>query len=387
MRTAILLLLITVLTFAAFDLITWNFVPPDKTGFLPLYRQPENIHGNQLPQHYFAAHKERGFDIIPGARGTHFVPDVGTYNVWSNDLGCYDEPFVAEKFRNGYIYLAGDSYTWGFIPYEDHFAEILRRRLPLPLLRCGVTNTGQRHQLSKFREITERTGLLPEIVIVTYIANDMADDYAYPQSTIVDGWMVPRVELDASDNLIPLSEGELHERVRRATTFPKRSAMARIKAALLRYSVSLNLLRSLMMMQKEPEQAIESDSHPTPDRRGFWQLYAGADQYPWKDRKLSTPNHQALLEWQMDARERGYQLVVAIPGNYDTTNIADYFKDMSNELRSEGFIVFDASTELAALPDPTALFHPRDGHFNQAGQKFYANFLEHSLFASGLLKE
>ncbi|MBI2120766.1 MAG: hypothetical protein HYT94_04050, partial [Parcubacteria group bacterium] len=88
------------------------------------------------PRFYFMKDLEIGHDIgINVATTTHLFED-SSYPVWSNDLGCFDTAYASET---PYIYLAGDSLTWGFSPFEDMWGTRTQDIVGVRTLKCGVT--------------------------------------------------------------------------------------------------------------------------------------------------------------------------------------------------------------------------------------------------------
>src|SRR6266478_4953026 len=116
-------------------------------------------------------------------------------------------------FSKDYVYLTGDSYTWGYAPFHKKFGTVIENLTGIQILKCGITHTGQQHQYDKFVEIVEQIGILPKAIIVFYCANDIANDYAYPHSTVIDGWLVDNVGLDKDDKRVKISEIELRKSI------------------------------------------------------------------------------------------------------------------------------------------------------------------------------
>jgi len=142
-------------TLIVIDVACYFFLPNSVVAGFTDYRVKPIRHPTiggrgYYPRYYFVAHPTRGMDIGPNRRGMHQVDDLN-YPVWSNRFGCFDHdwPTVPE----GYVYFAGDSFTWGYTPYEEKFATLFEAKTGLPTLKCGVTHTGQAHQFDKFREI------------------------------------------------------------------------------------------------------------------------------------------------------------------------------------------------------------------------------------------
>ena len=190
-RTVLLSAVLALLAVVLFDLAAYQLLPPSLAARFHPYRcsacvPPPAVQGQGTDLHsYYVANEERGFDIAPNRpRQLHYV-DGTLYPVWSNSLGCFDtEPRIEDR----YVYLAGDSFTWGYTPFEGKLGTVLERRLGLPVLKCGVVGTGQMHELSKMKDVIAAIGRKPTLIIDVYFANDVADDFAYPPITVVDGW-------------------------------------------------------------------------------------------------------------------------------------------------------------------------------------------------------
>ena len=187
-----------------------NFYPYRSGGTLAEYGLGGVTNGN-YPNNYFVSHPTRGFDIRPGARGTHSV-DGFSYPIWSNRLGCFDREWDSQS--QDYYYFAGDSNTWGYTPFEEKFATIFEERSGVRSMKCGVPHTGQLHQFGKFVEIVRKITTLPKHVIVGYCDNDISNDYAHPHSTVAGGWLVDDVFLDERDySLVRVDRPWIEERI------------------------------------------------------------------------------------------------------------------------------------------------------------------------------
>lgn len=171
------------------DLTMFNFLPDHYLSAFPRYRYiaenaPPVGGGRGLNANgYYIEHQERGFDIGSNKTGRHWVDGV-TYPISSNSIGCFDSEHTA---YNRYVYFAGDSLTWGFTPFDQKFGTIIERLTDTEILKCGVSHTGQLHQFSKFVELVKKIGKPPKAIFIFYHSNDLANDYAYPHSTVIQG--------------------------------------------------------------------------------------------------------------------------------------------------------------------------------------------------------
>jgi hypothetical protein len=93
-------------------------------------------------RYYFKADKELGFDIDANRPPVLTRQADGyTYHIWSNEIGCFDEPLGRPGDS---ILLLGDSFTWDFTRFEDKWGTLLQKHLGMRVLRCGVSGFGTR---------------------------------------------------------------------------------------------------------------------------------------------------------------------------------------------------------------------------------------------------
>jgi hypothetical protein len=140
-------------------------------------------------QNYYRADATKGFDIRPNVGKIHTSVDNRSvaYDIWSNELGCFDEPYRGEK---DVILLVGDSFTHAYAPFEDKWGTRMEKLLNYRVLKAGVTAYGTRQELLKAREIIAQIHRSPRLIIVGYFWNDLTDDYAFPGVTVVDGLLI-----------------------------------------------------------------------------------------------------------------------------------------------------------------------------------------------------
>lgn len=138
---------------------------------------------------YYRADPVKGFDIRPNVGKIRTSVDNGSveYDIWSNELGCFDEPYHGEK---DVILLVGDSFTHSYAPFEDKWGTRLEKLLNYRILKCGVNGYGTKQELLKAQEIIARIHRNPRLIIVGYFWNDLTDDHTFPSLTVVDGFLV-----------------------------------------------------------------------------------------------------------------------------------------------------------------------------------------------------
>jgi hypothetical protein len=229
-----------------FDCVAYRLISPDAVSQFPDYRtwhRPSGFAGrNAYPFDYFVAHDRRGFDMGRDRQARHWV-EGETFDIWSNSLGCYDsEPDRSKR----YVYLVGDSFTWGYAPYDSKFGTLLERSTGWTVYKCGVTHSGQLHQLDKLLEIQALVGTRPVAMLVFWYFNDIANDRYYPHSTVVDGWQVDDVQIEQDGTPVRIDRGTLTKQVQerlRAIDSQRGRPEYTLRDSLLQYSIVFNLLR------------------------------------------------------------------------------------------------------------------------------------------------
>jgi hypothetical protein len=141
-------------------------------------------------RYYYRVDAAKGFDIRPnvGKIETSVDDHSVAYDIWSNELGCFDEPYHGEK---DVMLLVGDSFAHSFAPFEDKWGTLIEKLLHYRVLKCGVNGYGTRQELLKARQIIGLIHRSPRLIIVGYFMNDLDDDYSFPNLTVVNGFLVP----------------------------------------------------------------------------------------------------------------------------------------------------------------------------------------------------
>jgi hypothetical protein len=165
-----------------------------------------NLHETR---YYVEASDDAGHDISRNhPRRTINIEPGYTQEIWSNELACYDAPYRGE---NPYVLLLGDSFTFGLVPFETTWGNGLNNIFDVRVLKCGVCGYGPQQELIKARKTISLIKRNPQLIIVGYcIGNDLADDYAFPNGTVIDGYPVLRNLIDyRSGNIIHRTSDEL----------------------------------------------------------------------------------------------------------------------------------------------------------------------------------
>lgn len=326
------------------------------------FLSPDKRFGKGYPRGYFVVDDSNGFDINKSLEAitVNSIPaEAGEYQVWSNGLGCFDVAVRAGKPY--YLYLAGDSQTWGYAPFKDKFGSILEGKLGRPVAKCGVTHTGQQHQFRKFKEVASRLGYFPPIVVINVVPNDLENDFLFPQATVVDGYLINQARLDAASadqpSQLRSSRDELLEK----------------------YDVFRNSFRhSRFVRALDPRQYLASGVLVAEAIKRWPMARQKQQSSPFYaiDSELAESNRNALELWAEHARQNDYELVVATA----TIEKPGFYKPLEPLLENLGVRFWDFS-EFAHQTgiDPAKVRWKRDGHFNVIGNKLYAEFLYENL--------
>lgn len=149
---------------------------------------------NMLPKmqldplrYYSYADPVKGYDIVKNAPPAPVSVEGLKYDLWSNELGCFDVPYRDERDS---ILLVGDSFTFAFAPFQDKWGTKIENLLERRVLKCGVGGYGTKQELLKASEIVSGMKHKPKLIIVGYFINDLEDDYLFPASTVLNGYPV-----------------------------------------------------------------------------------------------------------------------------------------------------------------------------------------------------
>lgn len=196
---------------------------------------------------YFIADEKTGYDITPEfENGVNIFSPYFKHKIWSNKLGCFDTPYENEQF---FIYLAGDSFTWGFSPFNDKWGTFIEKLTGKRTLKCGVSGFGTKQELLKAKKILSKLKNNPELIIVGYLPkNDPYDDYDFLKHSVYNGYLIT----DTSDDYKNLSKEERQEKFGQKyelfskycmSELPKNPVVQRTKCLLSKNSIVYNITK------------------------------------------------------------------------------------------------------------------------------------------------
>lgn len=376
-------LLVALLVVLTFDLCAFFLLSEQYAFRFPAYRMsdaPDTMGRAGYPSGYFVKHEQRGFDIGRYKKGDHWVSGT-SYPIWSNSLGCFDREH--ENYEN-YVYFAGDSFTWGYAPFEKKFGSLIEQVTGTVIFKCGVTHSGQRHQLAKLQQLVEETGQAPSSIFVFHYWNDLFNDYAYPHSTVIDGWMVDNVRLDSNDELVLYSDAQLKTKFAAVLTKNESNGsnakrlLRRVRRVLLRYSLSLNMVRYLKQQLsyavKREDRLFELDGN---ELRGIHSISLEKNGKLWYLDNANTKNNQSAITAFAEYAEKieAKFVVVVIPPRQKATD-PDWSAQLKQYLSEQQIEYLDLASRFAQRSlTATDLYWPFDGHFHVGGNKIVSEIL------------
>lgn len=387
MKTFLANVLIALLLIMIFDVAAFAFLPNHYVAKLWEYRRdtPPDVSGRgKYPRGYFVEHEERGFDIGRNKTGEHWVDGI-TYPIWSNSLGCFDNEHSKD---DKYFYFAGDSFTWGYAPFEQKFGTIIEEETGTGVFKCGVTHTGQKHQFEKLVDVVEEYGSAPRSILVFHFSNDSTNDYVHPHSTVIRGWQVDTVSIDENDDLVRHTREDLTVRVDATLQRNKKRNIRRdsqpelwlkTKRTIKYYSLTVNLLDYLRDSAGTIVREKTASDKPDLKRklRGFSSLPRKKnDRYWYTDNPIAQNNKHALLDFKdFSARNNADLVVVLVPPKYKYNDI-QWYQEL-REFLSDQKIRYVDLAEVFNKKDlsVTEVYWTDDAHFSPAGNRIVADIL------------
>jgi hypothetical protein len=213
-------------------------------------------------------------------------------------------------------------------------------------------------------------------VVVNISWNDINNDFFFPHTTVVEGYMVETVEQCGSHaegnysfSKISYEEAEsiVNETLHATTTF---------RSAFRNYSLTANVLVHLIHVLPFPQAVASDASGAAPVDCRMW-LYGGIFEVLGSDylqSDLSLPNREAITEWVLHAARNDYEIVFSLIPSKSTDTVNYPFIKNFIEAKGARLINFDAYVTESGLEKST-LYYESDEHFNETGNENYAAFL------------
>ena len=359
------------LTVIILDIVFLLFLPKKIKNISIFYLADENKYLTKgFPKNYFENNNERGFDIkisvIPTK--TQLPNEIQKpYDIFSNSIGCFDNE--KKENENPIIYLAGDSFTWGFSPHEKRFSNILAKELyNYEIYNCGVPHTGQFHQYSKFLEIFENLKNLNTVIVNIY-ENDIENDLFFPHSKVVNGYLVDNKSWCSNNNKINIltkSEKDLQD------NFNNISIPNKIISKLAKYSATANI--SYFFYKKIKTTYFSNLLNKTNCPKYSNNIYEYSKKYENNNSHLDDYLNN-LQYWINHSKNNNYDLIFSlIPNKYSQRKETDI---IYNYVKNQNIKIFSFNNYILTNKiEKKNLYWKNDHHFNLIGHNEYANYLK-----------
>ena len=378
LRGAITILLVVIATILLVDFGTYFASPKQGIIFLPEYKKnrfeeklKKAIH--YFPRGYNIADPVMGFDIAKNVAPVAFNMADGSFSIFSNDIGCFDRNTLEEiKSAKAYDYFAGDSFAWGYGNYEQNIPSTYEKLSGRFTVKCGIIHSGQRHQFEKFQRTVKLIGSQPKRVILTFYENDVANDYAYPHTTVIEGYEVDTYKFDPDQfQLVPRDMNQIKKDILAGINPKTQSLSTQIDAWLDQHSMTWNLLKVGAKQAQGKELAtiygISEGVNYSKDKG-----YGTAE--------VSKKNRAGLDLWINDSKKHKYELIlILIPPKIHHAN-TNFYGGMRDYLADKNIRFYDLTEPFATSNKRSEqLYWLNDGHLNNEGNVFVGEFLANTL--------
>ena len=370
-KEATILVLISVGTIILIDLSALPFKNYLQM-FIPHYGINNENFSRGYPVNYFKSDKLLGFDINPNYKTKTFKnpPEYKEYDVWGNSFGCFDDEWKKNSLAYG-VYLAGDSFTWGYVEHKKNFGTVLEEMLGTNVYSCGVTHTGQAHRFYKFIRLFN-LGIKPSVVIVNIVVNDLNNDFFFPHTEIIDGLMIENYEIcgksllkkDSSFRKIERSELKGYVKM-------QQNKKLSLGSFLKQYSLTANIFAKItrpLRVKYIPK--AESECNKTSLNAGL--EYIGKQ---YISSEYTSANRNIIKKWIKHSEKNNYRLIFSfIPAKETYRNetypfIKKYIDNLSGHYYS-----FNDNCDNVCR-EAKRIYYKYDGHFNEKGNQLYAEYL------------
>lgn len=347
------------------------------------------------PPNYFKPDPAKGYDIsenIPAGNIGFWDWDyVLQFEIWSNELGCFDRPYGGEK---DYILLVGDSFTHCAAPFQDKWGTLMEELLENRVLKCGVAGYGTRQELLKSKEIIGRVQNFPQLIVVGYFLNDLQEDYEFHCRMLA----LQRKENSPKGGR-PLPLGEFHglqnireELFRKAKLWPQQHSVLYVfvreilKSNISFHPIIADLLTDVGLLSPYRYMEFAATEHPV--IREAWKIHL---QNFREFKELVQKGNAKLLFVLIPRKEQVYSWLRGWAGvDPEGPN-----KKLRHFLQTEGIDCLDLLPLLKpyANPQPRAyldrgkdLYWRFDGHLNIKGNHLTGLLVSKYVLEKGLIR-
>ncbi len=302
------------------------------------------------PKDYFTQDDQLGYVIAKNvATTTHYFAD-GSYPIWSNEFGCFDRSFAD---FDKYIYLTGDSFAWGFAPYQDKWGNKIEELTNIRVAKCGIGGYGTKQEMLKTKRDLSNLPR-PELIVLGYLAgNDIEDDKNFPNYTVYKGYLVNN--LDKSPNTKEQAYKIYDNLFTYCSANPTNYFVSRIKCWFNNNSIVYNLLKDnsrVLALKILPQSLLV--------KLGLIVNVENKKAFEVDEINLSS-NLLNILNFAVLAKDYGSDfLVVLIPGDNEK---------QKQFLEAMNIRYIDLDFEFAKYDKnyKKNLYWSKDGHWNERG--------------------
>lgn len=357
----------------------------------------------QYPEGYLVTDVKKGYDLACNFPRSKFAfADQDEY-IWTNELGCFDKPYKGEK---DYILLAGDSFVWGFVPYEKRFGNILEQIHSRRVMNCGVSGYGTHQELCKAQEVIAQIGQSPAIIILCYfLENDFLDYFLGASRVVVNGDWVLTAQINANGvSKRDISWAQIQDMANNVKKFGRPEKPVGVigysKAYLCRNSALYHGLGLIKGAIRKAVRGVKEDDYDRPWINNIQQWPA----HPWLRQGFEEHVREILRFQQLAQQNNAHFLIVIIPPKYLVYNtlfpmrsnewLSEYNEYFKQRVAQEGVECLDLLPFLRDKADT----HPRkqldsgkdlywryDWHFSPRGNRYVASCIAETLIEKKFL--
>jgi hypothetical protein len=369
-----------------------------------------------LLHNYLKIDPKIGYDIVQNSpRETEGVDNI-PYDVWSNNIGCFDNPYNGEEVA---ALLVGDSFAWGFAPFEDKWGKVIEDEVGGRVLKCGVLGYGTKQELLKTEEVLKKTKK-PQLIIVGYFVNDLGDDYVFPEATIVNGVLSQKYYL-ADVKKGGVAEVTDEELSLKATKEKEGCAVDYLINPFIKKVICLAENFKLYKVFKEPLKKLALKVRGENEmlalvpqiHKSFWQLgmlaFLPQDKYPWIKsvwethflnikgfKELAKREGVELLFVMIPLKESVYPFLSAslspfVPKEIDLNNLRKTLRPFLEKEKISYVDLLPLMQEYAnekprsSLDPKEDLYYKKDGHWTSKGNRLVGLLVSRHILQNNLL--
>ena len=375
-----ILMIITSIFFCLLLVDFLGFVasPAQGIAFLPKYKKDQfqeklNAAVHYFPRGYNVADPIMGFDIQKNFPSISANLADQPFQIFSNEIGCFDHHKLSEiQTAKSYDYFAGDSFAWGYGNYEQNIPFTYEKLSGRFTVKCGIIHSGQKHQFEKFQRTEKLIGHPPKRVILTFYENDVANDYAYPHTTVIEGFEVDTYRFDADQfQLVQRNMDQIKSDILAGLNPKSQNWSLRLDAWMDSHSITWNLLK-IGVKQSKAKELTTVYGVGEAVNYGKGKGYGTAE--------VTKKNRDGLNLWINDSKRQNYQLIlVLIPPKIHHAN-TNFYGGLRDYLDAKNIRYYDLTEPFyESKKRSEELYWLNDGHLSNDGNIFVGKFLAEKL--------